>query len=114
MEALTLLAWTFDGLLGLGLLWLAWQVFACPDLFKAIVLFVAFGLLMALAWVRLDAPDVALAEAAIGAGLTGALLMVALARLKDTAIVAPDVDDVQSLIHNNSNDNPGKGERKDD
>ncbi|MGB5472752.1 MAG: DUF4040 domain-containing protein [Gammaproteobacteria bacterium] len=81
METLTLLAWTFDSLLGLGLLWLAWRALACPDLFRAIVLFVAFGLLMALAWARLDAPDIALAEAAIGAGLTGALLMAALARL---------------------------------
>jgi len=75
------LAMLFDGLLGLALLWLAWQALSCDDLFKAIVLFVAFGLLMALAWVRLDAPDVALAEAAIGAGLTGALLMAALTKL---------------------------------
>lgn len=82
MEALTLLAWVFDALLGLGLLWLAWQALSCPDLFRAIVLFIAFGLLMALAWVRLEAPDVALAEAAIGAGLTGALLMAALAKLR--------------------------------
>lgn len=81
MEAMTLLTWAFDVLLGFGLLWLAWRALACPDLFKAIVLFVAFGLFMALAWVRLAAPDVALAEAAIGAGLTGALLMAALARL---------------------------------
>jgi hypothetical protein len=49
MEAMTLLAWAFDALLGLGLLWLAWRALACPDLFKAIVLFVAFGLFMALA-----------------------------------------------------------------
>ncbi len=77
-----MVAWMFDSLLGLGLLWLAWQSLACSDLFKAIVLFIAFGLLMALAWVRLEAPDVALAEAAIGAGLTGALLMVALAQLQ--------------------------------
>lgn len=81
METLTLLAWTFDGLLGLGLLWLAWQALACADLFKAIVLFIAFGLLMALVWARLDAPDIALAEAAIDAGLSGALLLTALARL---------------------------------
>ena len=82
MEALTLLPWVFDSLLGLCLFWLAWSTLASPDLFKAIVLFIAFGLLMALAWVRLDAPDVALAEAAIGAGLTGALLLAALVRLK--------------------------------
>ena len=40
---------------------------------------------MALLWVRLEAPDVALAEAAIGAGLTGALLMAALARLQNAS-----------------------------
>ncbi len=81
MEAMTLLHWAFDAVLGFSLLWLAWQALASPDLFRAIVLFIAFGLLMALAWVRLDAPDVALAEAAIGAGLTGALLLTTLARL---------------------------------
>lgn len=83
MEAMTWLVWSFDAFIGLGLLWLAWRTLACPDLFKAIVLFVAFGLFMALVWVRLAAPDIALAEAAIGAGLTGALLMAALARLRE-------------------------------
>ncbi len=82
METVTLLEWLFDGLLALGLLWLAWRALTCSDLIKAIVLFITFGLLMALAWVRLDAPDVALAEAAIGAGITGALLLAALARLR--------------------------------
>lgn len=32
-------------------------------------------MLLSIAWIRLNAPDVALAEAAIGAGLTGALLL---------------------------------------
>ena len=91
MEPMTWLAWSFDTLVGLGLLWLAWRTLACPDLFKAVVLFVAFGLLLALAWVRLEAPDIALAEAAIGAGLTGALLMAALARLGIST--APDNGD---------------------
>lgn len=81
METMTLLQWVFDIVLGLTLLWLAWRTLASEDLFKAIVLFIAFGLLMALTWVRLNAPDIALAEAAIGAGLTGALLLAALAKL---------------------------------
>ena len=80
-----LLRWVFDGLLVLALLWLAWQALGTADLFKAIVLFIAFGLVMALAWVRLQAPDIALAEAAIGAGLTGALLLAALARSNELA-----------------------------
>jgi len=84
METITLLGALFDGLLGLLLFWLGWHTLACTDLFKAAVLFITFGLLMAVAWVRLDAPDVALAEAAIGAGLTGALLLAAIARLRQS------------------------------
>jgi multisubunit Na+/H+ antiporter MnhB subunit len=50
--------------------------------FAAVVGFVAFGLLLTLVWVRLDAIDVALTEAAIGSGLTGALLLGAATRLR--------------------------------
>lgn len=71
----------FDIILCLTLVWLAWHVLTSQDLFKAVVLFISFGLLMALGWVRLQAPDVALAEAAIGSGLTGALFLSALRRL---------------------------------
>lgn len=82
METLTALNWFLDGLLALTLMWLAERILASPDLFRAVVLFVAFGLVLALIWVRLDAPDIALAEAAIGAGLSGALMLSALARLE--------------------------------
>lgn len=108
METLNVLQWIFDTLLGLGLLWLAWWALSCRDLFKAIVLFVTFGLLMALAWARLDAPDVALAEAAIGAGLTGSLLMAALARLRNINTAEPDDDD-QSRSHNIAYNDSNKG-----
>ncbi len=71
----------FDALLAIALVWLAWQATRAADLFRAVVSFIVFGLLMAVAWVRLEAPDIALAEAAIGAGATGALLLSALDRL---------------------------------
>lgn len=76
--------WAFDVVLLLTLVWVAWRVLADreEELFRAVVLFIAFGLLLAVAWVRLKAPDIALAEAAIGAGVTGALLLVTLGRLK--------------------------------
>jgi uncharacterized MnhB-related membrane protein len=73
--------WLFDLPLALVLLWLAWRLLTSTELFKAVVLFIAFGLLMALAWVRLQAVDIALAEAAIGAGVTGALFLSALKRI---------------------------------
>jgi energy-converting hydrogenase B subunit D len=65
----------FDLLLALSLLWSAWRTLATPRIDRTIVLFIIFGLLMSLAWARLAAPDIGLAEAAIGAGLTGALLL---------------------------------------
>jgi energy-converting hydrogenase B subunit D len=71
----------FDTVLALTLVWLCWRVLSAPDLFKAAVLFIVFGLLMSLAWVRLNAPDIALAEAAIGAGLTGALVLDAVGQM---------------------------------
>ncbi len=67
--------WWLDSLLVLGLLWLAWQAVSAPRVFRSVVMFIVFGLFMSLCWARLAAPDLALAEAAIGAGLTGALLL---------------------------------------
>ena len=81
-DAVNVAAIAFDGVLVLTLLMLAWQLLRSPDLFKAIVLFICFGLMMSLAWIRLKAVDIALAEAAIGAGVTGALFLAALGRLQ--------------------------------
>lgn len=67
-----------DGALACVLPLLAWRVVVSDDLPKAVVLFISVGLLSALSWARLGAPDVGLVEAAVGAGLTGALLMSAI------------------------------------
>ncbi|MCP3166740.1 hydrogenase subunit MbhD domain-containing protein [Myxococcus qinghaiensis] len=77
-----------DGCLALCLPLLAWLVLRTESLSQAVVLFVAFGLLSALGWARLDAPDIALVEAAVGTGLTGALLMHTLSWTEETP---PDV-----------------------
>ena len=60
-----------------------WIVAARQSL-AAVVGFVAYGLLLAVAWARLAAFDVALTEAAIGSGVTGALLLGAATRLRPT------------------------------
>jgi multisubunit Na+/H+ antiporter MnhB subunit len=70
-----ILSLAIDLLLMAMLVWLAWASLRCASLFRGVVLFMVFGLLMALAWARLHAPDIALAEAAIGSGLTGLLLL---------------------------------------
>jgi multisubunit Na+/H+ antiporter MnhB subunit len=70
----------FDALLLISIVCLAWASLASSDMRRGVILFMAFGLLLAVAWSRLQAPDVALAEAAIGAGLSGALLLSAVRR----------------------------------
>ena len=73
----------FDGLLLLIIVVLAWRALNVRDVFRAVISFIALGLLIAVAWVRLRAPDVALAEAAVGSGLTGALILSALVRMRN-------------------------------
>lgn len=70
--------WLFDMSLALLLLALAVGALHNPDVRAGVALFIAFGLMLALTWARFGAVDLALAEAAIGAGLTGALLLSAL------------------------------------
>jgi multisubunit Na+/H+ antiporter MnhB subunit len=64
-----------------------WTIVA-RETFAAVVGFVVFGLLLALIWVRLLAPDVALTEAAIGSGVTGVLLLGATTCLRHTETLA--------------------------
>lgn len=75
-------ALAFDALLCLLIVATAAGAVAGRRLFTGVALFVVYGLLLALGWVRLGAVDVALAEAAIGAGLTGVLMLSAVARLE--------------------------------
>lgn len=69
-----------DALLALAILAMAIASVVARQAFTAVALFITYGLLLALAWVRLAAVDVALTEAAIGAGLSGVLLLGAVRR----------------------------------
>lgn len=84
----------FDVVLIFTLVTCAWAALTAPDLLRSVVLFIAFGLLLAFVWVRLAAPDVALAEAAVGSGLTGALLLSTLnvIRQKEAQIAQESTD----------------------
>jgi multisubunit Na+/H+ antiporter MnhB subunit len=61
---------------------------AARGTFAAVAGFVAYGLLLTLVWVRLNAIDVALTEAAIGSGLTGALLLGAASHLRTSEVAS--------------------------
>ena len=78
------MALLFDGALIILILAIALWTVAVRDSFAAVVGYASYGLLLALAWVRLAAVDAALTEAAIGGGLTGALLIRAAIRLRSS------------------------------
>ena len=71
---------------GVALLILALAAFTiiARDLFAAAVGFIAYGLLLTLVWVQLQGLDVALIEGAVGGGLTGALMISAASRLRQS------------------------------
>ena len=71
-----------DLLLMFGCLVLAWMSIFSASLFRCIVFFVCLGLLITIVWGRMGAYDVAIAEAAIGAGITGSILLAALNRIR--------------------------------
>ena len=81
------LALLVDGSLIVLILAVAMWTIVVRDSFAAVVGYAIYGLMLALAWVRLAAIDAALTEAAIGGGLTGVLLIRAAVRLRPTESV---------------------------
>lgn len=76
-----------NGVLAVLLLALAMRCVFAREAFPAVLAFIVYGLSLTLAWLILRGIDVALTEAAIGGGLTGALLIGAAARLRGTESV---------------------------
>ena len=52
------------------------------DLLSAVILFSAFGLIMAIIWQQLSAPDVAMVEAALGTGVAALLMIAAISKTR--------------------------------
>jgi energy-converting hydrogenase B subunit D len=52
------------------------------DLISAVIIFAAYSLVMAIVWQMLGAPDVAMTEAALGAGVTTFLFLAAISKTK--------------------------------
>lgn len=50
-------------------------------LLTAIIIFMSYSLIMSIIWVLLQAPDLAITEAAVGAGVTGVLFFITLKKI---------------------------------
>jgi energy-converting hydrogenase B subunit D len=65
----------FNLILIVALIVIAIIVAQMRDLLSAVILFAAYSLTMSLIWQQLRAPDIAITEAALGAGVTTVLLV---------------------------------------
>lgn len=72
--------WALDILLLCFLVILSIIVVFTKDLLAATVVFSIYSLVMAIVFTQLNAPDVALTEAAVGAGITTLLFIVTVAK----------------------------------
>ena len=50
-------------------------------LLTAVIIFMSYSLIMSIVWVLLQAPDLAITEAAVGAGVTGVLFFITLKKI---------------------------------
>lgn len=73
---------TFETILLVCLIICAVCVGFARDLLTSIVIFMSYSLIMCVIWVLLQSPDLAITEAAVGAGVTSILFFVTLKKIK--------------------------------
>ena len=53
-------------------------------LLATVIIFMAYSLIMSIIWVLLESPDLAITEAAVGAGVSGVLFLMTLKKIHGT------------------------------
>ena len=71
----------FKIILLISLIVCAIAVFFIKDVLTSIVVFMSYSSIMAVIWILLQAPDLAITEAAVGAGVTSVLFFITLKRI---------------------------------
>ena len=72
----------FEILLFLFLILCAVSVSFSKNLLNSILIYMSFSLVMSIIWLCLESPDLAITEAAVGAGVTSILFFVTLKKLR--------------------------------
>lgn len=52
------------------------------DLLNAVLVFMSYSLIMSIIWILLESPDLAITEAAVGAGVTSILFFITLKKIE--------------------------------
>ena len=73
---------TFQYILLFFLIVCAVAVSFSKNLLSSIIIFMSYSLIMSLMWIMLESPDLAITEAAVGAGVTSLLFFVTLKKIQ--------------------------------
>lgn len=71
----------FQGILFIFLIVCAVSVTFSRNLLNSIIIFMSYSLIMSIIWILLESPDLAITEAAVGAGITSILFFVTLKKI---------------------------------
>ena len=71
----------FETILLIGLVVCAIAVSFSKKLLNSILIFMSYSLMMSAIWILLESPDLAITEAAVGAGVTSLLFFVTLKKI---------------------------------
>lgn len=52
------------------------------NLLQAVVIFMSYSFIMCILWILMESPDLAITEAAVGAGISGTLFLMALKKIR--------------------------------
>ena len=71
----------FEGILLLILVACAISVSFTKKIVSAVIIFMSYSVIMSIIWLLLESPDLALTEAAVGAGITSILFFLVIRRI---------------------------------
>ena len=60
------------------------------NLLNSILIFMSYSLVMSIIWLLLESPDLAITEAAVGAGVTSVLFFVTLKKIRAIVMIGKD------------------------
>ena len=86
----------FIGILLVGLIVCAVATCINKSLLVSITIFMAYSLIMSIIWIVLQSPDLAITEAAVGAGVTSILFFVTLKKIHAVRAEEVEVSDEQA------------------
>lgn len=72
----------FETIFLLGLVACAIAVSFSQKLMNSVLIFMSYSLMMSIIWILLESPDLAITEAAVGAGVTSLLFFITLKKIR--------------------------------